>query len=220
MLRLLLHCSGPILATTALVGLFVRRRRHESAVLPIWLAAHIAVPVFALLRPDLHTWSFWIVKELTYNLLYLLLGVELAAKLCSHLTWVAPRAQRFVVVVLIATAALVATTPAGPVSTTLLPRLTAALALLFVGVFVLATRYGLPLTPLHATLLRGLTLCLLLFTFTLQRVVDDTRFADWANASAFALLLACLVRAAWQREAPPPATPETVHWLWPWKSSS
>jgi hypothetical protein len=209
---------GPIVALAALIGLFVRGHRRESAVLPFWLGTRVIVPVFIYLRPDLYTWSVWIAKELLYDVLDVLLGVELAARLYSHLAWVAPRAQRFVVLVLLGTVVLVAFSP-GPVVTTLLPRLTLALAALYLGLFALAVRFMLPLARLHLTILRGFTPCLLLFAVSWNRPLDDTTWVAWVNSLAFALLGLALLRAAWRRPEAPDAPADIVEWLWPWRSS-
>lgn len=218
LVRPLLEISGPVLEVGVLAGLFVRRKLVESRVLPFWLAAILVSGTLKLVWPDVNTWTFWIAKELVHDGLYLLLGVELAAKLYGHLPQTAPRAGNLVLVVLAGTVLLVATTPEGSVVTTLLPRLTLALAFLYLGLYAIAVYYYVPLGILHHTILRGITLCLLVYTFTWAHADEDTRLAAWTNASAFAVLLVALLRAAWMRDTPA-ADRETVTWIWPWESS-
>lgn len=107
---------------------------------------------------------------------------------------------------------------AGSVVTTLLPRLTLALAFLYVGLYAVAFWHRLPLGALHRTILRGFTPCLVVFAVTWGRTGDETLLTAWINSLAFAGLLLALLRAAWRLDAPD-AHPATVAWIWPWKSA-
>lgn len=213
-----MEIAGPVLEVGVLAGLFVRGKWRESQVLPFWLAAILVSGTLKLASPGLNTWTFWIAKELLHDALYLLLGVELAAKLFGHLPWIKPRSESLVLAVFVGTLLLVATSPSGSVVTTLLPRLTLALAFLYLGLYAIAVYHAVPLGALHHTILRGFTVCLLVFAGTWSCTGDDTTVAAWMNSLAFAALLLALLRAAWRRDVPD-IDHETLTLVWPWRRS-
>jgi hypothetical protein len=198
------------------VGLVVRRRVTGCyALLPLvvaWLAADVAVAV----RPDVNTWDFWITKELTHALLAFAVGIELSCRVLVASTRGHYAAMGLLGANLFFAVALAATAPPGPMSVTVVPRLHAALAILYLGLLWVLVHHWLPADRLHRVVLVGLAVHAFLYWMTWSRTGSETAVAGFVNAVIFAGVLASLAWAAWAPDETLPAQPEIIKLVHPW----
>lgn len=208
--------SGPLLEAAILAGLVARRRLTYCYTLPVlvlwWLASAARIGV----QPDSNTWDFWIVKELVHALLAFALGIELSWRALLASTRGHYAAMGLLGANLCFAVALAATSPPGPVSVTLLPRLHAALAILYLGLLWVLVHHWLPADRLHRAVLVGLAVHGFLYWMTWSRTGTETAVANFVNPAIFAGVLATLAWAAWAPDENPPAQPEIVKLVHPW----
>jgi hypothetical protein len=217
MLREALSWCGTILSLVIIAGLFARRHVRAAALLPVLLAWTAAVNLTLFVRPDLLTWPFWIGQELVGLALTGLLGLEIGARLSTHLPGLRRKLTWEVILWGLTAAALLSSLPPGPISTHLLPALAVIVGGFFTLVLFEATLFFLPLSRLHRTLLVGVSLSSFVYAIALSRMIDDTTVADYTNVLMSLAFLVALAAAAWQREeAPPRMEPRVVSLLWPW----
>lgn len=216
--RTLLLWLGPVLELGVLAGLIARRRVRRVQSLPILLLSLLATAVVIGLWPSVNTWRFWTIKATVHALLFLAVGFEIAARVFARVPRAAAAARRSIAVVVVLTVAFLVAPPHGHPALTLVPRLLAGGAWLYLGVLVLRVLFVMPLDPLHRAVLVGFGPYMMFYALTWGRV-NSRAGAEWAgvfNAAVFVVALMVLLVAAWRREAKPLASPETVRLLWPW----
>lgn len=191
---------GPLLEAAILVGLIRRRRLAKAVSLAPLLLALIASASTVALCPSCNTWDFWIVKELTHDALFLLLALELTTRVIDE--GPARRAAwRWLAFVFAVTLVLVVSAPGGWIIVELLPRLSVAIAWLYMGLMVVMLRYGVRVEPLHDVILSGFTPYFMLYAVTWSQAAQDTTVANMVNPVMFVFVLVLLLRVAWQKDS-------------------
>lgn len=201
-LTALLLWASVTLELGVVAGLVVRRRAARLVLLPLLLAAVLLSTLVGVAVPAAHTWSVWRVREFTHAGLALLLGAELALRLCVGV----PGARVGAAAALsgsLAGVVLVLLLPfAGPLVTDLLPRLLLVLVWLYAVLAYLERRHPPGLDALHRVVLHGFGLYMLAHAALWATTGDDTRVVALVNAAAFNLLLLALLVVAWRPEPP------------------
>lgn len=228
--------SGLILVVLA--GLVARRRIRLCIAFSVYLAAVVVTGTLILVRPDrFFVWSFYVAKEFGLNLLKLLVVLELSARIFQAFASARRAAAMVLLMVLGATAVSVALAPVTPVlegqnlnvraaalMALLQPRIANGTAWLFGSVFILILYYRIPLHPFHRAIAFGFMPYLLMATvlFDLLRRYDFVvaRYLSVADTLSYMALLSFWVWAAWRPDPPPPASPEVVRRLQPWRKAA
>lgn len=207
-----------LLEVLLLVGLVARVRVRQCyslfALALAWLASALVVG----LSPERLTWEFWVVTESSHALLALLLALELVWRAFRPVPRAWWWARAMVLVTLAAGGILVYAAWPGPLSVHVLPWILGALAWLYIGLWVTSQLLGVPQERLHTAVLAGLSPYLILYAITWGQTRTDTAMANMVNPVMFMLALLALVHAAWARDALVAGHPETVRWLFPWRS--
>ncbi len=205
---------GPVLELALLIGLLARRRLPHCRALALSVCAWFVSDLSVAVWPSLNTWTFWIAKETAHAALALVLGVELSLLLLAAVPLGQLAARRWLVA-LLAFAAVLVTTSA-PDAISVLARLWAAIAWLYLGLALVAARYVVPLTRLHRAVLLALSPCCMLYWLTWRKVEADVATAALVNPVAFVVVLGVLLWAAWTDDPEPPVEPALVRLVWPW----
>jgi hypothetical protein len=230
--------AWPLIALelVTLTGLIRRKRAQRLRLLPPYLgvtAVMSAVPrVWSAVARN---WDYWALTELALRLLTVAVVVEIAARVFAQL----PRARRrmWAALVLVVLGTLLAVWRApgvagGPGAGTwrfvlvveVLPRLAFGAALLCVATLALMAWHRVPLDALHRAVLVGLMLFLILYAGPMASADTHTlgRFVMYhVTPLAYLGVVAMWAYMAWRREAPdeehPPAAPEVVERVQPWR---
>jgi hypothetical protein len=210
-----LHWICSALEFSILAGLLFQRRPTCYALGPLVLAWLVSDLVVAL-SPASNTWDFWLAKEIVHALLAIGVGIELSLRVLAPVPLGHLAGQRWLAAVAAFCAVLMLTAPPGPASATLVPRLLAAIAWLYLGLALVAARYSVPLTRLHGAVLLALSPYCMLYWLTWSRAEADLATAAVVNPAAFVVVLAVLLWAAWTDDPEPPVEPALVRLVWPW----
>lgn len=223
-----------LLLLAALVGLCVRRRLRLAYLFPVYLLAVVVLGSLPALWPEsFHTWSFYWFKESVYSVLKVGVALEMTVRVFQAF----PAARRsarsaFLAVLAITLVAAWAASPGPPLSQrgeqqwadlvlALNPRIINGTAWLFGALFALILYYRVPLHPLHKSIAFGFMAYLLLLTLALDRLKRSDFAAlplvSYANSMGYVLVAGYWAWAAWRRDDPPPASPEVVDRLQPWR---
>lgn len=209
---------GPALEVGVLAGLVARGRVRRLWSLPLLLVGLLLSGLLVAVWPTLRTWRFWTAKETAHALLFFVLGLEIVVRVFSRLPFAALATRASIGVLALVTIVLLLLPPHGHPALTLVPRLLASAAWLYLGVLAIRLLFIVPLDPLHKTVLVAVGPYMMFYAYTWGRV--DSREAvahvGYLNAMAFTLVLGALLWAAWRDEPAPEAAPETVRFLWPW----
>ncbi len=174
-----------------------------------------------------YTMEFYVQKECLYGLLKLALAVELALLAFVRLPGARLLARAALglggTLLALALAFRLSHAPdAFAVTERLLPLLANGTALLFAAVWGLALYFHVPLHPLHRALLRGFVPYLLVFALLLnllRRLGWELRpVVGWADGFAYAAMLAYWAYTVWRLPLLPPADPDLVDELQPWRT--
>jgi hypothetical protein len=217
--RSVLLWTGPVLEAGVLAGLIVRRRLRRAWLLPVLLVALMLSAAAVGLVPWAKSWPFWFAKELGHALLFLALGIEIAMRTFASL----PGARRtlfpWLAAVVVMAVVLALTLPLGARALAGVPRLLAAVAFLYGGVYGILRLHVVPVDPLHKAVLLGFAPYLLFNAVSWGQVRSrwEHALANVANPALFVLVLLVLLVAAWREETPPRARPSLVRRLWPWR---
>lgn len=202
-----------------LTGLVARQRVQQCYGLFLLVPGWTIATVIARLCRDCYTWDFWIAKEL----IHAVLAFGVALELCWRVFRRVPRAwfwARMAVIISMAMGVvLVVSMPPGPISVRVIPWILAALAWLYTLLGVTLALLEMPSEVLHRATLWSLAPYFMLYAATWALVQEDVLLPAVVNPAMFTLVLIVLLWAAWRREIEVPAGhPETVRWLWPWRS--
>lgn len=210
-------CIG--LEVLLLVGLFVHQRVRQSYMLVVLVVSWLGSALIVAFCPACLTWRFWLVTELAHAALAFSVALELAWRAFRQVPRAWWWAQRAVVAAVVLGAVLLIAAPPGPPSVSIVPWVLGALACLYIALWLTAIVVGLPQERLHAAILTGLSPYLIVYAVTWGQVASDTGAVNVINPVMFLLALLALTRAAWRRETiEPGGHPETVRWLFPWRS--
>jgi hypothetical protein len=231
---LILLSANVLLLLATLAGLFVRGRLRLSYFFPAYLLTVVVLSSLVGLWPErFHTWGFYWAKESAYSLLKIGIALELTVKVFQAYP-AARRAARgaFLAVLAVTVVAAWSVSIEPPAAQhgqqawaelvfSLHPRITNGTAWLFGALFGLILYYRLPLDPLHKAIAFGFMAYLLFFTFGLDQVKrsDFARLTlvSYASAVGYTLVAAYWARAAWRKGPAPPAPPDVVRRLQPWR---
>lgn len=220
------------LATLALLVVAgVRRRYHRLCyTLPLYLATVFVCDLLILLWPGrFYTWGFWTLKEALYVALKLAVAIELASLVFQAFPGARATARLVLQLGLVGLVAMVfLPIPEAPVphvpgfalAWQILPRLTNTTAILFAAVWGLTLYYNVPQHPWHLAIMRGFVPYLLVFTVALRLTAGPTTRA-WTSLADTVSYLAMLLywfSALLRPEPPPPADPQMVERLQPWRA--
>jgi hypothetical protein len=212
-----------ILALSTFAGLVYRQHVRIAWFFGAYLLA-IAIPdILILRRPDLFTWDFWLVQQLTLSLAKLALVLELTLRIFQSL----PRARANVtglqLAILLLTLVLVAARAGGgsaDVALQAMPWLQYGTAFAFIAMLGGALWYYVPLHPIHRAILLALTPYLLAFTLAIRALQDwgwDVRdLANYGSGAAFIVVLAYWTREAWRPYTVDQEHVEVFRFLRPW----
>lgn len=229
-----------LLSLAVLAGLLHQRRARRSYSFTLYVAFVAMHASWLVLERAPRSWSTWLIVELLLRLMCAVVALEFAMRQLGALPRVAQGASRAIRWVLAASVVffmLDLPTPWRPTFTFsapaevaafetaqhLLPRLAYGSAWLFAALYAVAVNYGLPVDPLHRTIVIGFGSYLLLYSVTLATLpaVDlHVAIVSIIQAVAFLGLLGAWVHAAWRREKPPDAPQDVVQRVWPWSLRS
>ena len=224
------------LQAVTLAGLIRRDRTRRVHLLPVYLGVTTVLSALRLVWLAMaRNWDYWAFAELLYRLLTAAVVVEIAARVFAQL----PRARRrmwaLLVLVVLGTLLAVWRAPGvagGPGAGTwrfvlvveVLPRLAFGAALLCVATLALMAWHRVPLDALHRAVLVGLMLFLILYAGPMASADTHAlgRFVMYhVTPVAYLAIVAMWAYMAWRREAPdeehPPAAPEVVERVQPWR---
>lgn len=212
----ILFWIGLTLEGALLAGLLVRRRvRQCYALLPL-AAEWLTTDGMVALCPGCNTWELWTSKELLHALLAFAVGVELSWRMLLGTTRGQCAAMAMLGINLCFAVMLVATAPPGSPSVTLLPRLMAGLATLYLGLLWVLARHAIPLARPHRAILGGLAVHSILYWMTWSHTGTETTVAGFVNPVVFLGVLVTLAWAVWTADDVPPVQPELVKLVQPW----
>jgi hypothetical protein len=209
-----------------LVGLIRKRYYRLCYSLFAYLIAVVICDSLILVWPGrFYTWTFWNAKESLFVALKLAVAMELASVVFQAFPGARATARLAIGVGLVAIVVLVLVAAQGPAQTVarhLQPRLANATAVLFASLWGLAIYYNLPLHQWHAAILRGFVPYLLVFTIALRLTVSlgwqARPWASLADTCAYLAMLLYWFMELLRPEPPPPADPEVVTRLQPWRA--
>ena len=211
--------AAVILAGTSLTGLIVRRRVGVCWSFAVYLAVVAAADLLMLLWPA-RFWQlpFYVGKEFLIDVLRFVLALELTWRTFRAFPSARATARGVLLVVLLATLALVFAgtgdlepvegAPAlGPLISRVQPRVMNGAIWLLTGIAGLILWYRLPVHPLHKAILVGYVPYLLVFTVSLN-VLESHGWhireqVNYVHTSAFLVVLGYWVVAAWRRAETP-----------------
>jgi hypothetical protein len=224
-----------LLSLAVLAGLYVRRRLRLSYFFPAYLLATVILSSFVGLSPRrFNTWSFYWLKESIYTPLKVGVALELTVRVFQAFPAArrAARAAFLLVLAITVIAAWSASTEPPPTDSgpqrawahlvlAFYPRITNGTAWLFGALFALILYYRLPLHPLHKAIAFGFMAYLLLLTFGLDQVKRSEfgalKLVSYGSSIGYVLVVAYWAWAAWRPNDPPPAPPDVVDRIQPWR---
>lgn len=214
-----------------LVGLVHRARSRRAWLLPVYIGVTALTEALWLLRSNARSWDYWALKELLLTLLMAAVAVEISVRVFAHLPGARRHAWGALVLVLVGTLLAVWQAPGvagGLVAGTwryvlvvqVLPRLAIGSVLLCVATLAVMAYYRVPLDPLHRAVLFGLALYLLLYAGPMASAATNEvgRFVMYnVTPVVYLAVLAMWAYVAWKAEPEPPASPDVVRRVQPWR---
>lgn len=226
-LQTTLSVIGLAVPTVLLAGLAARRLYRVCYTFAAYV---VAVTVFAAV---IRFWperffqiDFYLFKEGAYGLLKLAMAIEIARRTFGAFPAAAARARTVLRAALIVLslwmAPVLINSDVRGLAQEALPRLANGTALLMAAVWALLLWFNLPLHPLHRAILRGLVPYLLLFTLLFSLLTRwGWTLRAWVSvldSAAYDGLLVYWSWVAWRVPPRPPADPELVRRLQPWRN--
>jgi hypothetical protein len=231
------NSASVILSVGALTGLFWRGRARRCYSLVVYLSLVVGQGLRVALADQPLSWPTWLVFEIILRAACASIAVEITIRMLRSLPQTWPALRRASGLVLAATLVLLlidvptASNPAFQEASRAdiaafeaarrwLPRLAYGSAWLFAVCLSVTTHAGLPLDPLHRTVLGSLAGYLLIYAVTLGALRADESYATVVRilqGGAFLCLLGLLSRAAWRHEPAARAPAEVVRRLQPWR---
>ncbi len=214
-----------LLLSLLLAGLLLRRGWKDSPAFGLYIGVVLASNLLVLARPELYTWRFYLLGEVTHAALRLVLAGEIGWRMFAHLPGARATltAGLLLVVTLTLGAVLLAPLGAQPhvVAQTALARLLHGTAWVFGALLAAKLYYRIPVHPLHQAILRGFVPFLMTFTVALGLLETfgwDVRLpASYAYTTAYLALLAYWNLVAWRPPPLPDVPPDVLRRLQPWR---
>lgn len=223
---------GVLLRIVVMAGLWKRGRVRRVPLLLAYLAVTALTEGTRLAFPDTaRDWNFWIARQVAAGALVALVVLDVSRAVFVRLPGAAARSRRALLLVVAATVLAVYLAPGIGTSqpgaswrfvlvTQVLPRLAFGTVGLCLATLFTMALHLVPLDPLHRVVLLGLSLYLTLYAGTLGAAADSEwgRFLTYhVTPLVHVAVLASWAYAAWRREDEPPARPEVVKALQPWR---
>ena len=217
MLANLVLWLGLALELGTLAGLVIRRRARRLLLLPVLVVSMFVTTLLPIVWPATNTWTLWLAYEFSHAILALLMGLEIGLRLFFRIPEAQQEARRWILGVFAGLALIGATAPFLPPVTALLPATAFAVAWLYVGLLGVTAHHGLPIDPLHKTVLYGFSACFGVYALTWALTGTDTTVANTVNPLAFDLMMLALTWAAWRDDSRDDVPQETIDYFWPWR---
>jgi len=211
--QLVLGHASKVVMLALLAGMIWRGRMRSCWTFAVYIGAALAGNMLATLWPGrFHTPSFWVFKQAVYDLLKVVIGVEIAWRTIAAFpgTWRAARLA-FGIVLPLTTLVFAWMTPRASLETMWAWHpsvLTAAVWPLTLTALIVSW-YRLPIGEWPRAILLGLALYLLLGVAIrmLQRHGFGFQMAAYADSVIWIVLMCFWAWAAWRRDAPSEARP-------------
>lgn len=217
MLATILTWTSVALEIATLAALIHRRRLRRLLTLPLLLALVLLSTIAVQVWPASPNWGAWLAYELAHAALLLLMGFEVALRLFLRLPAARREARQWTVPVLFVGCLIAALARSAPPTIGLLPLLMLTIATLYVVLTLVSRHHLVPVEPLHATVLHGFTVYLLIYALGWTLTGDDTTIVARVNAITFNLLMLALLWAAWRDDTPADVPERTLLHFWPWR---
>jgi hypothetical protein len=214
-----------LLASAALVGLWVRRRVRSSWLFPIYLGVAGAGSALVLARPaTFWTWDFFAATDLLQAALTAGIAFEIAYRTFRPLP-VGFRRVRMAMLAVLLGLAVALVFQARPLVSAfdlaqVLERVSYGTSFLFLAFMLLTGYYGVPTDPLYRDVAAGFVFVNLVVGCASALAAFDPLFdlgRYFVSKTAYPCALAWWVVAAWRREDYGWLSPETVRYLQPWR---
>lgn len=207
--QLVLAHASKVMMLALLAGMIWRGRMGQSWTFSAYLLAALTGNALASFWPEsFYTPSFWMVKQVVYDVLKVAVGVELAWRALAAFpgTWRTARAV-FAVLLATTTSALVWVTPRASYENIWVwhPSVLTAAVWPLTATALIVTWYRLPVGEWQRAIMLGLASYLLLQVLVrmLQRHGWTWEWAGRADSVAWLALMSFWAYAAWRREARP-----------------
>lgn len=223
---------GVVLRLVVIAGLWRRRRVRRVPLLLAYLTVTAFTEGTRLMLPEVsRDWNFWIARQVAAGTLVAIVVLDISRAVFVRLPGAAARSRRALLLVAAATLLAVYLAPGvgsgQPTGswrfvlvTQVLPRLAFGTVGLCLATLFTMAWHMVPLDPLHRVVLLGLSLYLTLYAGTL----GSAAASEWGRLLTYHVtplahvaVLALWAYAAWRHEAEPPARPEVVKALQPWR---
>jgi hypothetical protein len=222
---LLLHVTK-VLALLTVVGVLYRRRAHLCWTFVVYMLTGVVCNTLVSFWPDqfYRRW-FWILQQGLFDALKMGVAVELCFRTFQAFPRASATARRVLLVLLLATGAALVGMPLRSVDDMVLlewhPRVLTGTIWLMNGLALLITYYRVPVHAYHKAILLGFVPYLLTFATVVslfKRYGWLGPIHEWAEPSAYVVLLGFWAWASWRPDAQPEASPSVVRMLQPWRA--
>jgi hypothetical protein len=209
----------------AVAGLFLRGHARYCKAFAAYLTAGIAYVGLTLLWPErFFVLSFWEVAQVTFDLLKVMVALELGYWIFLGFPGAASRARGTLFLLLVGILVAVLMLPetgddayASQAVARLCLSLETTATVMITAVTFLVLWYRIPLHPIHRAIMVGLVPYVTVFTTVLRFVTLYGWESHLVAAEPFAHLAACIwwARAAWR---PAPEVEPVIAFLQPWRA--
>jgi hypothetical protein len=213
------HAVKVVLLAT-LIGLYVRGRHRACWSFPVYLAVALVCNTLVSVWPEtFYEYDFWQKKQAAYDILNLIIALELGARAFAHFPGALATARVVALFVLTASTIVVTSTAAGSFNPEAahydwLAGTSTASVWVFGAVALLVVWYRIPVDDMHRAILMGFVTYLALFTVgtgILKHYGWQAHPAFWkVETAAYLLLVSLWAVAAWHREEEAPALSPAV----------
>jgi hypothetical protein len=216
--RLLIGHAVKVAVVAALLGLYVRGRAQRSLALVAYLWTALLGNSLTTFWPDVFfTYEFWVRRQALFDILKLLVGVEVALRAFRIFPGARAAWER-----LLAASAVVVTTSAfwflpregsSDVIFAHQPQIVAATVWLFTITSLVIVHYRIPIDPWHRAILLAFVPYQLVFTttMTVARNLGTSVLPAMGllDATAYLVMITYWAQAAWRREESLEISPAT-----------
>jgi hypothetical protein len=209
--RLLIAHAVKVVLVAALAGLYVRRRSGRCHAMVAYLWAALLGNSLTTFWPDIFfNYGFWIRRQALFDVLKLLIGVEIAFRAFrvfpgARATWERLLAASVVVATTLAFWFLPSEVPNG-VFFAQQPQIIAAAVWLFTVTSLVIVHYRIPVDPWHRAILLAFVPYLLVFStaIAVMRNLGESIHPamGFLDSAAYLVLVAYWAQTAWRREEP------------------
>jgi len=227
--QLLIAHAVKVLVLLTLAGILVRHRARLCWSFTAYLGAILVCNSLASFWPERFvTDSFWTLKQALYDVLKMVIAVELTYRAFRAFPGAQAMARRVLFALLVLTSAVLVGLPRDPSYPSGFlewePRVLLGTIWLLNGVALLVIWYRVPLHRYHKAILLGFVPYLLVFVALLRMLRhygwDILPLIQSAEPAAYLLLVGWWAYVAWEPEAAPDVSPAVLQRLQPWSARS